>query len=325
MHQTDFVPLPFLRGPHLQTMAGWLTRKEIPIPGTTVVEVPLGDGDFTTAHIHSPSDHPGALPTLILLHGLEGDASRAYMIRIARKAASLGVRTARMNMRCCGDAEGLSAKFYNGAQSKDVTAMARWLRERFPGSPIYLAGFSLGGNLVLKAAGEGEIEGLSGVVAVCPPLEPHRSARAIEHWSNGPYQTRFVISMVERVERHQKRFPHGPRYNLSKRMTVAMFDAAFTVPHGGFESLDHYYEVCSPKNLLSRIECPWLIITSMDDPIVPFESFRGLEDSRSVLAPKHGGHLGFVGYGKPEDPDYRWAENRVVEFFARLTGEKGSS
>lgn len=289
-----------------------------------MAKVPLGEGDFTTVHIHSPSEEPGEYPTLILLHGLEGDASRTYMIRIAKKAAALGFRTARMNMRCCGDAEGLSARFYNGAQSEDVTAVARWLRDRFPGSTIYLGGFSLGGNLVLKAAGEATVPGLAGVVAVCPPLEPHRSACAIEHWSNGPYQARFVISMVERVQRHQRHFPGGPRYALSKRMSVALFDAAFTVPHGGFESLAHYYEVCSPKNLLSRIECPWLIIASKDDPIVPFESFHGLEGSGSFLAPRHGGHLGFVGYGKPEDPDYRWAENRLLEFFAKLARDGGS-
>lgn len=315
---TNFRPRRFLEGPHRQTIVSWLGISNDSLPSTRVLQVPLDDGNFTTVHLNSPQEAASEAPVLVMVHGLEGDATRPYLLRCARKALGYGFRAARMNMRCCGDAEGLSTKFYNGAQSEDVAAVCRCVREQHPGAPIFLAGFSLGGNLVLKAAGEKRIEGLIGVVSVCPPIEPFLSAKSISHWKNAHYQFNFVMSMVERVDRHIARHRLAERYPLSKRMALIEFDEFFTVPHGGFSSLDHYYSVCSPKRLLSEIDCPWLIITSQDDPIVPYESFRHLEGSGHLLAPAQGGHLGFIGHGEPDDPDYYWAENRALEFFKRI-------
>ncbi len=322
MNATPFKPLPFLKGPHRQTFAGWISLPEKPLPGTQVVSIPLGDHDQTTLHVSAPGQVSQNTPTLILLHGLEGDSERPYLLRTARKAVAAGFRTARLNMRCCGDAEELSRTFYHGAQSGDVAAACQWIQTSFPESPVCLLGFSLGGNLALRAAAVEKISNLFGTAAICPPVDAHRSARSLRNWENRHYHYRFVSSMVARVQRLQKRITTHHHFSLSNGMTLMEFDTVFTVPHGGFQSLDHYYDTCSTRGLLEGIETPWLIIAARDDPMVPFVSFSGLEDHPNLLAPSHGGHLGFVGSGGLADPDWRWAENRAIEF---LMGLRGSS
>ena len=317
MHKMDFKPLPFLRGAHRQTLAGWLSARETVLSGTTVERIHLGEGDETTIHYHSPETARSTSPTLILVHGLEGDCNRPYMIRIARKAGQMGFRTARMNMRWCGDAEGLSSRFYNSTHSGDVRTVCEWLRTKNPESPLWVAGFSLGGNLTLKMAAEGGVEGLAGVVAVSPPIDLHLSARAVARKVNKAYHHYFVNSLVERAKKFLRKCGQSMTIPLSKKMTIMDFDQLFTVPLGGFSSLIDYYNQGSPKPLLHLIGCPALIIAAQDDPLVPFESFEGVNGAVRLLAPRHGGHLGFVGHRKEGDPDWRWAENRALEFLDR--------
>lgn len=318
MNSIPFRPLPFLGGPHCQTLAGWLSRPEKSLPGTEVVPIPLPGNDQTTLHVSAPEEIAPDAPTLILLHGLEGDAERPYILRTARKALAAGFRTARLNMRCCGDAEVLSSRFYHGAQSGDVAAACQWIGSCYPESRIGLLGFSLGGNLVLRATALEDIPNLLGTVAISPPVDAHRGAQSLHNWWNRHYHYRFVSSMVARVHRLQKRIPISHPCQLSNRMTLMEFDTVFTVPHGGFRNLKHYYDTCSTRGLLEEIQTPWLVIAARDDPMVPFESYQGMERHPNLLAPEHGGHLGFVGAGGPGDPDWRWAENRAIEFLLGL-------
>lgn len=314
----SFRPFSFLRGPHLQTLAGWAAIPETPLPETEIIPIDLMDGDQTTVHLHPFRHQDKTRPILLILHGLEGDASRTYMLRTARKAWDKGFRTVRMNLRCCGDAEGLSRRFYNGAQSQDVNAVCLWLNEHFPGAPLFALGFSLGGNLVLKAAIEGNLPRLNGVIGICPPVDPHRSAFALQHWHNLFYHYRFVQSMVDRVERNRHLLVPLPEHHLHPRMTLMEFDAVFTAPHSGFQDLNHYYDTCQTKHMLRGIRYPWWVITSRDDPMVPFESFKDIEGQANLVATAHGGHLGFVGPRSDHDPDWRWAENRALELFCSI-------
>jgi len=313
MRTAGFDPLPFLHGPHRQTLAGAWSWKREPLSGTETFRVPLGGGDATTLHTHVPTSASPDSPTLLLIHGLEGDACRPYMIRIAQKAARVGLRTARMNLRWCGDAEGMSSKFYNSAQSGDVRKVCEWLRKKNPASPLWVAGFSLGGNLALKMAGERGTEGLAGVVAVSPPIDLHVTARSILQPQNRFYQWRFVKTIVARSRRFLQRVDPSLCIPLSTRMTLVRFDEVFTVPLGGFSSLDHYYDEGSPKRLLPNVPCPTFVIASKDDPLVPFEVFSGIDGRVRLIATRRGGHLGFVGRANPGDPDSRWAENRLLQ------------
>jgi predicted alpha/beta-fold hydrolase len=313
MHLSDFVPLPFLKNAHSQTLAGWLSSPQRPLRGTTIERVPLEGEDFTTVHLHEPSGVGEGTPTLILIHGLEGNACRPYMLRISKKAAARGFRTARMNMRLCGDAESLSSSFYNSTHSSDVYRLCEWLHERYRESPIWVAGFSLGGNLALKMAGEGGAPGLAGVIAISPPIDLHLASKAVSHENNRHYHRFFVKSLVNRAQRYLRKFSRTLDAQLNRAMSIADFDAAFTVPLGGFTDLNHYYTEGSPRRLLDRIECSTTIIASKDDPLVPFESFEGIGRNIRLIAPHHGGHLGFIGYRLRGDRDFRWAENRLLD------------
>lgn len=312
-----FTPPPLLRGGHRQTLLGALPGASKPRAGTVSTEIDLGDGDRTTLHVFEPETILPNSATVLLLHGLEGDAHRHYMVRTANKFADQGLRTARMNMRCCGDAEGLSSKFYNGARSEDVRAACQWIRREHPESPIVLLGFSLGANLVLKAAAEASSPNeYAAVVAISPPIDLHHCARSLVQPRNRFYHRRFVNSLVDRAHRHLKNYGIREEFGLSKEMTLVEFDSRFTVPMGGFRDVEHYYSTGSTKPLLGRIRCPWLIVTAQDDTICPYDMYADLRPSGGgkLLAPISGGHLGFLGRKHGGDADRRWAENRAVDF-----------
>ena len=294
-----------------------------PLPDAKIVPIDLGGGDQTTLHLQEPDLVLPKTPTVILLHGLEGDASRHYMIRTANKLAARGIRSARMNMRCCGDAEELSGEFYNGAKSEDVRLACRWIRQEFPGTPIALIGFSLGANVLLKAAAEADgPDDYRGVVAISPPIDLHHCAKSLLAKPNNLYHKRFVRSLVDRANRYIRRHGIEPDFQLYKEMTVVEFDSSFTVAMGGFRDVDDYYTTASTKPRLESIQCPWLIITAQDDTICPYDMYADvtLNGHGKLITPTTGGHLGFVGGKKFGDPDRRWAENRAVDFVAEVLG-----
>ncbi|MCA9426679.1 MAG: alpha/beta fold hydrolase [Candidatus Omnitrophica bacterium] len=323
-----FLPPRFLNGSHRQTVLGAIPGSSKPCAGTRIEAIELGGGDQTTLHVHEPEAVLPKTPTVLLLHGLEGDANRHYMIRTANKFANQGFRTARMNMRCCGDAEEVSTQFYNGAKSEDVRSAAKWARNNHPESPVVLVGFSLGANLMLKAAAEAEMnQDYAAVVAVSPPIDLHRCATSLLERSNRFYHKRFVHSLVDRANRFRRRHGIVEDYGLSKDMTVVEFDSRFTVPMGGFRDVDDYYTTGSTKPKLEAIKCPWLIITARDDTICPFGMYADAKFNGhgKLISPETGGHLGFVGRRRVGDPDRRWAENRAVDFVMEVLGMGGTS
>jgi hypothetical protein len=322
MNETPFAPLPFFRGAHRQTFAGWIGKGPVAPAEAEILKVPLGEGDSTTLHYYEPPGLALEAPTLVLLHGLEGDATRPYMIRTALKAAARGFRAARMNMRWCGDAEGLSKKFYNSTQSGDVAKVCEFLSRRYPASPIAALGFSLGGNTILKMAAE-RLFPVVAVAAVCPPVDLEAASLKIVRPHNRFYHRYLVRSMVDRGNRFLTGNKVELEATLDYRMTIMEFDTRFTVPLGGFESLDDYYTKGSSIDRLPDIQCPTLILCAQDDPLIPFESFEGIDGRVRVLATRTGGHLGFVGRRDPRDPDRYWAENRLLDFLVERL-EEGS-
>jgi len=313
MNETPFAPLPFFRGAHRQTFAGWFAKGPLAPAEVEILRIPLGEGDSTTVHYYEPPEAPAEAPTLVLLHGLEGNATRPYMVRTAVKAAAKGFRTARMNMRWCGDAEGLSKKFYNSTQSGDMALVCEFLQRRNPLSPIAALGFSLGGNTVLKMAAEGRFP-IERAAAVCPPVDLKAASQKIVLPDNRFYQRYLVKSMVDRGNRFLARNERTLTVPLHYRMSIMDFDTHFTVPLGGFEDLDDYYTKGSSIGRLRNIRCPTLIVTAQDDPLIPYESFAGIDGAVRLMAPPYGGHLGFVGRRGRGDPDRYWAENRALDF-----------
>jgi uncharacterized protein len=265
-------------------------------------------------------------PTIILIHGLEGCAESPYILGLTRKAWLSGFNVVRLNQRNCGGTEHLTPTLYHGGLSGDLRMVTHEL-VRDGMNAIWLAGYSMGGNLALRAAGEmGDGQAaFRGVMAVCPDIDPGACVTALERRSNWLYHHCFLASMKALLRRKAVLFPG--RFDLSRLAgvrTVRAFDDTYTAPHAGFEGAAEYYERTGARHLLSSIEVPTLIIAACDDPFIPYEIFETpvLKTKSNIrfLAPRHGGHCGFIQRLCPEEDRY-WAENRLIEFM--LTAQRG--
>jgi predicted alpha/beta-fold hydrolase len=259
--------------------------------------------------------------TLIGLHGLEGSSTAHYMRGIAHKALHAGLNVVLLNQRNCGGTEHLGPGLYHSGLTVDATLVIKTLaREGL--ERVVVGGYSLGGNLALKLAGEhtpAELPTLKGVCAVSPVLELEQCVRALERPSNVIYQWNFVRNLKARLRRKDRCWPGRFALDaLSRVRTVRQFDAVYTAPHFGFGTAEEYYHRAAAMRVVDRIQIPALIITAADDPFVPLDAFRepALTGNPhiSLIVTEHGGHCGFLGVASGDGDDGYWAERKIVEF-----------
>jgi uncharacterized protein len=329
----EFMPHPLLRDPHIMTIAPafWPRR----LPGFKLLMDSSSDRLFAVhpevqvlTHCHwqpIPKNHP----TLILLHGLEGSSKSPYVMGTAYKAFNLGMNVIRMNLRNCGGSMHLTPTLYNAGLSDDVKQILSELHdEGF--RDVFIAGHSLGGNIVLKTAGELGAKGptfLAGVVAVSPSLDLDRCVQALEHPANRFYELWFLRTLKQKIR--EKAQTHPDRYDVTLLPgihTMRQFDDAYTAPAGGYGTAANYYERASAINVVHQIQVPTLVIASEDDPLIPFELFQHAalrNDNVELLATKYGGHAGYIHQKAEERPlfDSFWAENRIVAFCQEVVGK----
>ena len=266
---------------------------------------------------------PQSHPTLVIVHGLEGSSESGYSRGTAEKAWLAGFNVIRLNQRNCGGTENLSPTLYHSGLSIDILSVVAELIERDGLPEIFTAGYSMGGNLVLKMAGElGDAapDRFRACVAIAPALDLASCANALERRDNFLYQNHFVRRLKRRMRYKASLFPEiypsAELTNLSNIKTVRGFDDAITAHFCGFDSADHYYETSSALRVVSGIRRPTLIIASKDDPFVPFAPFEDPVIRNNpfitVVAPEHGGHCAFIS-SEPGDERF-WAEARLVEF-----------
>ncbi len=322
-----FEPHPLLRNAHAMTIAAGLIRRRFPaLPPAQArlfeVEPASADrpGTRLQGEAHWQSDHLKH-PVLILVHGLEGSSESGYMLGIAEKAFGAGFNVIRMNQRNCGGTENLTPTLYNSGLSGDYAAVLRELIERDGFAEVFFCGYSMGGNLVLKMAGElGDSvpPQLKAVGVVCPALDLAAGADAISESRNLIYQWRFVSSLKARAHRKAALFPGAIQLDgLEKVRTVRDFDDRITAPHFGFRDGADYYFRASALRCISRVSVPALLLAAKDDPIVPYASLcvpAVLENPRiTVELTERGGHCGYIS--RLPGVDRFWAEARLVEFF----------
>ena len=322
-----FRPHPMMGGGHVQTLARWAWPRRFgaqPTGEARLFEVEPGVRLLGRCRWQ---EERMAGPTLVLVHGLGGSADAPYVLGAARLAYRAGANVVRLNQRNCGGTEHLTPTLYHSGMSGDLAAVVRELagRDGLPG--ILVAGFSMGGNLTLKMAGEmGEAapRALRGVCAVSPALDLRATTENLERPSNRLYGWTFVRGLRRLVRRKAELFPqlYSTR-GLGRLRTVRDFDELYTAPHGGFSGADDYYERASALGFLSRIRVPTLVIQAQNDPLVPFAPLRRAEASAnpSVLTatPRSGGHVAFVS----ADREGRfWAEERLSDL-CRLLRDGG--
>jgi hypothetical protein len=247
------------------------------------------------------------------------------MLGTAEKALVAGFNVIRLNLRSCGGTLNLTPTIYHAGLTQDLRQIIHELSETDGLKQIYLAGFSLGGNMALKLAGEyggSPPEALRGIAAVSPSIHLASCADAIELRSNAIYHLSFITSLRKSMRRKARLFPD--RYDESRLRgiwSVRQFDAVYTAPHSGFRDVEDYYERASALPFIGNISVSTLIIHAKDDPFIPFAPFESPEISANphitFLAPDHGGHVGFVS-ARPEGNDRFWAEQKIVDFVSLM-------
>lgn len=318
-----FHPAWLLRNPHLMT----LIPRYWPRPRWRQ-GLPYSERLFTTQPgtkllgICHWQNAPTTAPTVLLVHGLEGCADSHYMRGMAAKAFRAGFNVIRMNQRTCGGTDHLTKTLYNSGLSNDYRAITQELRERNGLTHIWLVGYSMGGNLVLKAAGElqGSEPALAGVVAVSPNIDPTQCVAALEEPRNWLYHAHFLSSLKARVQRKAALFPG--QWDLSplrSMKTITQFDDTYTARDGGYRDATDYYNRAGARHVLSEIAVPTLIITAQDDPFIPASMFEtpGITHNHNItlaMLPK-GGHCGFFQKRRSGE-DRFWAENRIIDWLS---------
>jgi predicted alpha/beta-fold hydrolase len=249
---------------------------------------------------------------LVLVHGLEGSSDAGYMRTMAKAALDAGYAVNRFNIRTCGGTERLANTLYHAGLTGDLRYVLRQMRHDAR-PPVHLVGYSLGGNMVLKLAGELGDEAPELVASVCgvsTPIDLSACARLLAQRQNRIYERRFLKRMRERVAANG-------RFSAAETMparTIWQFDDMFTGPAFGFGGAEHYYETQSSRQFLERIRVPVLLIQAKDDIFIPFEIFEHpavRANPRVCLhATEHGGHLGFLSRKRPRF----WVDQTVLEW-----------
>jgi predicted alpha/beta-fold hydrolase len=258
--------------------------------------------------------------TVLIVHGLEGCTESHYMRGLAQKAWKAGWNSIRINQRNCGGSQHLGPTLYHNGLSQDYLSILREITERDRCHKLWLVGYSMGGNLILKLAGElgSSFPALRGVVAVCPNIQPAACVRALQHPTNWIYHRYFLKSLKATLRKKSQLYPgHWDISRLSSIRTMWEFDEIYTAPDGGYRDAGDYYEKSAAGNVLSSITIPTLIITSQDDPVIPYDIFTisalHVNPWIQLLAPPQGGHCGFFQNFCPGE-DHFWAENRIIDF-----------
>jgi predicted alpha/beta-fold hydrolase len=316
-----------LRNGHLMTIYAWARPRRfdgLPDPEDRLFQV-TPDTEVLAQCLWQPDR--ASRPLIVALHGLEGSSSAHYMRGVAHKGFRAGFNVLLLNQRNCGGTEHLGPGLYHSGLTEDADHVIRSVTTNEKIDRVVVAGYSLGGNLALKLAGDyGDAAPgwLRGVCAVSPVMDLPSCVAALERRGNVLYQWNFVRALRARMLRkdacHPGRFDLTP---LSAIRTIRQFDERYTAPSFGFGGATDYYYRASSMRVVDRIRVPALILSAEDDPFVPPAPFRdpavtGNPHVQVVITP-HGGHCGFLG-GAADGSDGYWAEDRIVEFALARTG-----
>lgn len=322
-----FVPRRGFRGGHLQTLAGnFLKRKNfLPKPEERLFRV--DDGVQVLCHCHWQPERQSPL-TLMIVHGLEGSSDSKYVIGTGSKAWQRGWNVVRMNIRNCGGTEKLAPTLYHSGLSEDIRGVVTTLLHQEGLQHFALAGFSMGGNQVLKCAGEWGREAPPQLAAVCgisPACDLSVSADELHKLHNRAYEWWFLVGLFKRFRRKAELFPGLFDASLLQKVhSIREFDEYVTAKYMGFSGAEDYYTKASSARVVDRIAVPTLVIHSHDDPFIILTS-RTEEKLRAnpfinYVPTEHGGHCAFLA--DPNGYDGRWAERMIVEFCAKALASR---
>jgi uncharacterized protein len=325
----------------VQTIASFLLPRKVHLPPAEERLVEVTAGIKLRCLCYWQKQDRSKPLTLIVVHGLEGSSDSQYMQGIARNGLAAGMNVVLMNQRNCGGMDHVAPTLYNSSLSGDVGAVAHNVIEVDGVSQFALIGFSMGGNLVLKLAGEWGEEGprqFRTVAAVCPAMDLAASADALHEPANRIYEYYFLMQLFRRFRLKARLFPG--KFDVARLRgisTLRMFDDRITAHYCGFTGADDYYARAAATNVVDRIAVPTLIIHAANDPFirVQAETLRRIAANPNItyVETDDGGHCAFLGQpsgarnrsaADTAPDDGRWAEREVVEFVASHSAENQS-
>jgi predicted alpha/beta-fold hydrolase len=322
---TPFIPRRGLTNGHLQTIVGnFLPRPAFLLESVAeTVPVDSADGSRVLCHCHWQTE-PASRLTTILVHGLEGSSHSRYIQGVAARAWAAGFNVIRMNMRNCGGTDALTPTLYHSGLSDDVGSVILHFAAQYSLTRVALVGYSMGGNLVLKLAGEwGARPPLCAVATVCPAADLASGADALHKPANRLYEARFVRGLIRRLHRKATLFPaiYEPR-KLGAIRSIREFDNKVVARYCHFTSADDYYYRSSAARVVDRIAVPTLVLVAADDPfirITPETRAKLLANPNvTFVETEHGGHCAYLS----RDPgdEIHWAEATVIRYLQAVTG-----
>jgi len=320
---TPFRPRRFLSGGHVQTIASFFLRRRFALPPAERRLVEVEPGVPVLCQCYWQPEKQFAL-TVVVVHGLEGSSESMYMMGVAEKGIAAGMNVVLMNQRSCGGTDRLAPTLYHSGRSADVAAAVRHVTENDGVTAFALCGFSMGGNLVLKTAGEWGSDvpaGFEAVAAVCPAVDLAASADALHLPANRLYEQYFLWKLKTRMREKEQCFPG--QYDLSRLnglKSLRDFDDKVTAFYCGFDGASDYYARAAASNVIQRIAVPTFILHARNDPFIRVlpETRRKIEANPNItfVETEDGGHCSFVG--ERDGYDGHFAEREVIEFFRNL-------
>ncbi|HEV2134647.1 MAG TPA: alpha/beta fold hydrolase [Terracidiphilus sp.] len=323
---TPFIPRRGLGNAHLQTIVGnFLPRRAPELRAIAeIVVVDPNDASRVLCHCHwQPEPDRGARLTLILVHGLEGSSDSRYIRGITARAIDAGCNVVCMNMRNCGGTDLLTSTLYHSGRSADVGAVIDHFARRHALQRVALVGYSMGGNLVLKLAGEwGARPPLTAVAAVCPAMDLALSADALHALSNRLYERHFLRGLMRRYRLKATLFPSLYKIaGLGPIRSIREFDQKIVAPHCGFRDADDYYHRAAAARVVHNVAVPTLILFAADDPFIRLspETRANILANPSIrlVETTRGGHCAFLSSSAGDE--IHWAESTVVRYLRAVT------
>jgi len=318
IERSEYVPPRLFGNCHMQTIYATCFRRVAFAFERERLELP--DGDFLDLDwALTNSKH-----AVIVCHGLESSTEAPYMKGMARAFSSRGWDVLAVNFRSCSGVPNRLYRSYHSGNSDDIEAVVAHV-ERQGYETISVVGFSLGGNTVLKYAGEGRTlpAAVKCFAAVSVPCDLRAGAELMAEPSMLIYMEYFMISLRAKMRfKTQYLPPHLSLCDFDSMRTFREFDDAYTGPAHGFEDAEDYWACCNCRQFIPDIERPTLLINAADDPFLPFECFP-LEEAREsstfhLEVPEKGGHVGFVPLNGSSE---YWHETRVAEFVGVMSNK----
>ena len=318
--ESDFRPAWWLRGAHAQTMYPHLFRRPPAVPWQPE-RLELPDGDFVDLQWTGPDSQP----LVCLFHGLEGSGESSYIGGLRHALSQAGLSSVLMQFRGCSGEPNRLARGYHSGDTGDIRALVHMLRERFGQRWLGAAGFSLGGNALLKYLGEeGDRSEFSSAVAVSVPFDLAQCAERLHSGLSRIYERHLLRKLNRKVTQRAKLLdaagvdtPHA-----AASRSFREFDGRVVAPLFGFKDANDYYTQSSCGPFLSAIERPTLIIHAQDDPFMTPQSIPGpdaLAKPVTLELSRQGGHVGFVQGPGPGAAEY-WIDTRVTQWLTSAAG-----